>query len=236
MIGTWLNVATVLIGGSIGAILGNRLAERVRETVLHGLGLVTVIVGIHLSMETENILIVMGSVLVGGLLGEWWRIDVGLDRASEWLKSRVGKRLSSHSLTHFTEGFITSSLVFCIGPMTILGSIQDGLSGDFTLLAIKSMLDAFAALAFASSLGVGVLFSILTILLYQGGLTLAAGLVQTILTDAMIAEMTATGGVLILAIGLLLLDLKRIRVANLLPALAIAPAIVALLEAFEISF
>lgn len=236
MIGTWLNVATVLIGGSIGAILGNRLAERVRETVLHGLGLVTVIVGIHLSMETENILIVMGSVLVGGLLGEWWRIDVGLDRASEWLKSRVGKRLSSHSLNHFTEGFITSSLVFCIGPMTILGSIQDGLSGDFTLLAIKSMLDAFAALAFASSLGVGVLFSILTILLYQGGLTLAAGLVQTILTDAMIAEMTATGGVLILAIGLLLLDLKRIRVANLLPALAIAPAIVALLEAFEISF
>lgn len=236
MTGTWLNVLAVLIGGGLGALLGNRLPERVRETVLHGLGLVTLVVGVHLTLETQNILIVMGSVLVGALLGEWWRLDVLLDRASGWLRGRVAGRLSSHSQTHFTEGFITSSLVFCVGPMTVLGSIQDGLSGDYTLLAIKSVLDAFAALAFASSLGVGVLFSALTVLVYQGGLSLAAGLAERLLSEVMIQEMTATGGVLILAIGLLLLDVKRIRVANLLPALVVAPLIVALLQRLQIAF
>jgi uncharacterized membrane protein YqgA involved in biofilm formation len=128
-----------------------------------------------------------------------------------------------------------ASLVFCVGPMTILGSIQDGLSGDYHLLAIKSMLDGFAALAFASTLGVGVVFSALTVLVYQGGLSLSAGLAQTLLTDPMVNEMTATGGVLILGISLILLDLKRVRVANLLPAIFIAPAIVALLQWIGIS-
>ena len=235
MVGTLINILTVLVGGGIGTLLGSRLPERIRETVLHGLGLVTLVVGIHLTLETQNILIVMGSVLVGGMLGEWWRIDAGLERVSEWLHARVAKRLGNRPLGHFTEGFVTASLVFCVGPMTILGSIQDGLTGDYSLLAIKSLLDAFSALAFASSLGIGVLFAALTILIYQGGLSLLAGLAQNILTDPMIAEMTATGGVLILAIGFMLLDIKRIRVANLLPALVIAPAIVALLTALGIS-
>ncbi|MFH1084385.1 MAG: DUF554 domain-containing protein [Chloroflexota bacterium] len=234
LIGTWLNIVAVLIGGGLGTVLGSRLSERMRETVLHGLGLVTLTVGIQLTLKTQNILIVMGSILVGAMLGEWWRIDVGLERASEWLKAKAARRLSGHSQAHFTEGFITASLVFCVGPMTILGSIQDGLSGDYSLLAIKSVLDGFAALAFASSLGAGVLFSILTILLYQGALTLLAGLAQQVLTEPMIAEMTATGGVMILAIGLLLLDVRRIRVANILPALAIAPAVVAALGALGI--
>jgi len=138
-------------------------------------------------------------------------------------------------MAHFTEGFVTASLVFCVGPMTILGSIQDGLTGDYSLLAIKAMLDGFAALAFASSLGMGVVFSVLTILIYQGGLSLLAGLAQNALNSAMIAEMSATGGVMILAIGLLLLDLKRIRVANMLPALIIAPLVVAALQALGIA-
>lgn len=235
MIGTLLNIGTVLLGGGLGTFLGRRLPERMRETVLHGLGLVTLIVGIQLTLKTNNILVVMGSILVGAILGEWWRIDVGLERISEWLRRGVAKRASASSMTHFTEGFVTASLVFCVGPMTILGSIQDGLTGDYSLLAIKSLLDGFAALAFASSLGMGVLFSVLTILIYQGGLTLLAGLAQNVLTDVMIAEMTATGGVMILAIGLLLLDVKRIRVANLLPALVIAPAIVAILQAFGVT-
>jgi len=229
LIGTILNIVTVLIGGGLGVVLGQRLPERMRETVLHGLGLVTLVVGIHLTLETRNILIVLGSVLIGAILGEWWRIDVGLERLSEMLRARVARRASAQSMAHFTEGFVTASLVFCVGPMTILGSIQDGLTGDYSLLAIKSVLDGFAALAFASSLGIGVLFSALTILVYQGALTLAAGLAQNLFTDAMVAEMTAAGGVMILAIGLLLLDVRRIRVANLLPALLIAPLIVAAL-------
>ncbi|MFO7696592.1 MAG: DUF554 domain-containing protein [Anaerolineae bacterium] len=231
MIGTLLNIATVLLGGGLGTLLGDRLPQPMRETVMHGVGLVTLVVGVHLTLETQNILIVLLSVVIGGILGEWWRIAAGLDRASEWLRMRVASRLGERRMGRFSEGFVTASLVFCVGPMTILGAIQDGLSGDFSLLAIKSVLDGFTAMAFASTLGVGVLFSILTLLVYQGGITLLAGVADQILTAPMIAEMTATGGVLILAIGLLLLDIKRIRVANLLPALAIAPAIVALLTA-----
>jgi hypothetical protein len=235
MIGTVINIATVAVGGGIGTLLGGRLPERLRTTVMHGIGLVTLTLGIHMTLDTQNILIVMGSVLVGALLGEWWRIDVGLERLSEWLRARVARRLPTSSMGRFTEGFITASLVFCIGPVTILGAIQDGLTGDYQLLAVKAMLDGFSALAFASSLGIGVVFSILTLVVYQGGLTLLAGLAQNLLTQPMIAEMSATGGVLILALGLILLDLKQIRVANLLPALVIAPALVALLQALGVS-
>lgn len=234
MTGTVINIIAVLAGGGLGTLLGNRLPQRVRETVMHGIGLVTLVVGVHLTFETQNILVVLLSVLFGALLGEWWRIAEGLDRASARLRKLVARRLSSQSLTHFTEGFVTASLVFCVGPLTILGAIQDGLIGDYTLLAIKSVLDGFAALAFASTLGVGVLFSVITLLVYQGGLSLAAGVAEALLTPDMIGEMSATGGVLILAIGLLLLDLKRIRVANLLPALLVAPLLVAILEALGI--
>jgi len=235
MIGTLINIATVAVGGGLGTLIGGRLPERLRDTVMHGIGLVTLTLGVHMTLDTQNILIVMGSVLVGALLGEWWRIDVGLERVSEWLRERVAKRLPESSMGRFTEGFVTASLVFCIGPVTVLGAIQDGLTGDYQLLAVKSLLDGFSALAFASSMGIGVVFSILTLLIYQGGLTLLAGLAQNLMTDAMIAEMSATGGVLILALGLILLDLKQIRVANLLPALVIAPAIVALLTALGVA-
>jgi len=235
LIGTWINIVAVLLGGGLGTFLGERLPERIRETVFHGLGLVTLALGLHLTLKTQNILIVMGSVLVGGILGEWWRIDSRLEALSEALRRRMGERLSQKSLAHFTEGFVTASLVFCVGPVAVLGAIQDGLMGDYSLLAIKSILDGFAALALSSTLGVGVIFAVLTILVYQGGISLLAGLAQNILSQAMIAEMTATGGVLILGIGLLLLELKRVRVANLLPALVLAPLIVAILGALGIS-
>lgn len=234
MVGTLINIGAVLVGGVLGTLLGSRLPERMRETVMHGLGLVTLLLGISLALQTNEILIVMGSILVGALLGEWWKIDRGLERLSEWLRLQLLKRAPAGTLGHFTEAFITASLVFCVGPMTLLGSIQDGLTGDFSLLAVKSLLDGFAALVFASSLGVGVVFSVLIILVYQGGVTLLAGVAQQVLTEAMITEMTATGGIMILAIGLLLLDVKKIRVANLLPALMIAPLIVAILAAFGI--
>lgn len=232
MIGTLLNVATVLAGGLLGTRLGARLPERMRETVLHGLGLVTLTIGAHLTLETENILIVLGSILVGAVLGEWWGLEERLQALGAWLqkKAQGGQAVGARPPSTFVQGFVTASLVFCVGPMTVLGSLQDGLAGDYSLLAIKSVLDGFAALAFASSLGIGVVFSALTILVYQGTLTLLAGQVQTLLTPPMIAEMTATGGVLIIGIGLLLLELKRIRLASFLPAILVAPSIVAVLQ------
>jgi len=228
--GTLLNVATVLIGSTLGTVLGQRLPDKMRQTVLHGLGLVTLVVGLRMALGTANILIVMGSVLVGGILGEWWHIEEGLQALGDMLQQRI--RIGTAGT--LAQGFVTASLIFCVGPMTILGSIRDGLVGDYSLLAIKSLLDGFAALALASSLGIGVIFSALTVLVYQGLLTILASLVQVAMSQAMITEMTATGGVIIMGIGLVLLDIRRIRVANFLPGIFIAPLIVAALTALHV--
>ncbi len=239
--GTIINVITVVVGGVLGTLLGARLPQRMRETVMHALGLLTIVIGVQLSLETGNVLIVLGSLLIGGLLGETLGIEKRIDQAGRWLQQRIGgeERVaaevpsagSRRGTTRFSQAFLTASLLFCVGPMTILGSIQDGLTGDYTLLAIKSTMDGFAALAFASSMGPGVIFSALTVLVYQGTLTLGAGWADAVLSDPMVTEMTATGGVLMLALGLGLLQIKEIRAGNLLPALAVAPIIVAVVEA-----
>ncbi len=241
MTGTILNIITVLIGGVLGTLLGNRLPAKLRETVMHGLGLATLTIGAQLtlsqlaaaegSLKRLTFIVVLASILIGSLVGELVDVDARLDRFGRWLESRLGGRAGSEggadaSASLFSRGFVTASLVFCVGPMTLIGSLRDGVSGDYTLLAIKSTLDGFAALAFASSLGIGVVFSVLTILVYQGGLALGAQWLSTLLTDVMIAEMSATGGILLLGIGFSLLDIKRIRVANLLPAVFIAPVLV----------
>jgi uncharacterized membrane protein YqgA involved in biofilm formation len=164
--------------------------------------------------------------LFGGILGEWWGIEAGLARFGEFLEVRLTRSTESGPQSRFVRGMLTASLLFCVGPMTILGSIQDGLTGDFTLLAIKSVLDMFAALAFASTLGVGVLFSVIVVLVYQGGLSLLAAQAQSLVTDAMMAEMTAAGGVILLGLAISsLLEIKKIRAGNFLPALVIAPLI-----------
>ncbi len=230
MTGTILNIVTVIVGGILGSLLGNRLPEKMRQTVMSGLGLMTGVVGVQMALGTHNVLLVMGSVLVGGILGEWWQIQEGLEFVGRWLEERVGSALGASEERSITRAFVTASLVFCVGPMTILGSIQDGLTGDYSLLAIKSMLDGFAALAFAASLGPGVALSALTILAIQGSISLAAmsmgGALGTVTQQTpWVIEMTAAGGVLILGISLLLLDLRRIRVANLLPAIVIAPLV-----------
>ena len=230
MTGTILNVITVLIGGSLGTALGQRLPEKTRQTVMHGVGLVTIAVGLRMTLDTANILIVMGSVLLGGIVGEWWQIEERLQAAGDALQTRV-KVGTGGTLA---QGFVTASLIFCVGPMTILGSIQDGLIGDYSLLAIKSLLDGFAALALASSLGIGVLFSAVTVFVFQGGLSLLARLAQVGMTEVMIAEMTATGGLLIVGIGIVLLELKRIRLASYLPGIFVAPLIVAILTSLGI--
>ncbi len=229
MIGTFINIATVLIGGALGLIFGTKISKKALKTIIAGLGLFTLAYGLKLFFDSQNVIIVLLSILMGGLLGELWKIEDRLENFGGWLRDRFTANRGEDS-GRFVKGFLTASLVFCVGPLTILGSIQDGLSGDFSLLAIKSVLDGFAAMAFAASMGVGVLFSVLVILLYQGGLTLLAFQAQNFFTDAMIAEMTAAGGILLLGIAISsLLEIKAIRVGNFLPALAIAPLLVLLL-------
>ncbi len=236
MTGTIINIVAVLIGGGLGTLVGARLPQRLRETVLWALGLFTIALGVQSFLETKNSLIVLGSALLGGLLGEWINIEAGLKRLGGWLESRFARSGDTDATARFVKGFVSASLIFCVGPLTILGAIKDGLTGDYQLLAVKSLLDAFAALAFSATLGVGVLFSVIVILVYQGGLSLLAGLAQSVLTTPMITEMSATGGLLIMAIGFgSLLELRPIRVANYLPALIIAPVIVAILHALGVA-
>ncbi len=236
MTGTLINMITVLIGGTLGLAFGPRLPERVRATVVASLGLFTLALGMSMfiqgmGVEGENPLIPLGSLLVGGVLGEWWRVETRLKGLGAWLEARFVKGTGEVTEENrFIRGFLSASLLFCVGPMTILGSIQDGLTGDYQLLAIKSVLDGFAALALASTLGVGVLFSVIVVLIYQGGISLMAIQTQSAFTDLMLAEISVVGGVLLLGVAIsTLLEVRSIRIGNLLPALVVAPVLVVLL-------
>jgi uncharacterized protein len=226
MTGTFINTVTVIIGGTVGTFLRSRFPNGVRQMVMWGVGLVSLVIGLQMSLATHNVLVVLGSLLTGGVIGELIRLEERLNTLGGTLQAK----LSGEKDGTFSKGFVTASLLFCVGPMTILGSIQDGLSGDYTLLATKAILDGFASLALAASMGWGVLIAALTVLVYQGILTLGAGLAKTLLTEPMVAEMGATGGTLILAIGCNLLDLTTIRVANFLPALVVTPMLVRFLQ------
>ena len=232
MTGTFLNIITVLIGGLVGLLFGARIPDKLKSTVIAGMGLFTAAMGLQMFLKTENPLIVLGSLLIGTLLGEWWRIEDGLQNLGKYLEQRFSKAGDDGS-NKFVRGFLTASLLFCVGPMTILGSIQDGLTGDYNLLAVKSVLDGFAALAFASTLGVGVMFSTIVILVYQGGISLLAAQLNAVITTSMMNELTATGGVILLGLAISsLLEIKKIRVGNMLPALLVAPLIVWVLSLF----
>ncbi|NJC97535.1 MAG: DUF554 domain-containing protein [Anaerolineales bacterium] len=232
MTGTFLNIATVLLGGIIGLLFGARIPEKLKGTVIAGMGLFTAAMGIQMFLKTENPLIVLGSLLIGTLLGEWWKIEDGLQNLGKYLEQRFSRE-SDDGSNKFVRGFLTASLLFCVGPMTILGSIQDGLTGDYNLLAVKSVLDGFASLAFASTLGIGVMFSTIVILVYQGGISLLAAQLNAIVTTSMMNELTATGGVILIGLAISsLLEIKKIRVGNMLPGLAVAPLIVWVLSLF----
>jgi uncharacterized protein len=237
MIGTYINVAAILIGGSLGLLFGGRLPERLKATVIAGMGLFVAVTGIKMFLDTQNSLVVLGSLVIGALLGEWWKIEDGLQHLGELLEKRFthpnGESGRFTPYGNFVRGFMTASLLFCIGPIAILGSIQAGLTGDTNLLVIKSVLDGFASMAFASTLGVGVLFSAAMILVYQGTITLLAAQLNALVTKPMMAELTATGGVLLIGLAISsLLEIKKIRVGNFLPALVIAPLIVWLISLF----
>lgn len=234
MVGTLINVATIILGSLLGILIGARFSTRLRDTVISGLGLFTLAYGLMTFLETSNPLVPLGGVLIGALLGEWWRLEEALDSIGVFLRRLVlrGDPVEGSS-SKFVEGFVTASLVFVIGPMAILGSIQDGMTGNFEMLTIKAILDGFASIAFASSLGIGVIFSALSILIYQGGISLMAGVFSQFFSIAMITEMTAAGGLVLMAIALSsLLAIKKIRTASFLPGLLLAPIIMWVLERF----
>jgi uncharacterized protein len=231
MTGTIINTAAILVGGALGTLFGKTLKAKTRETIVTGLGLFTLAIALTMFLESENSLVVLGGVLLGGLVGEYLRIEDRVNQLGLRLEARFNGRAGGTTGGDFVRGFLISSVLFCTGPMAILGAIQDGLLGDYQLLAIKSIMDGFAAFALASTLGMGVLFSAVMVLLYQGFFSLLAVQLQGVMTPEMIAELTATGGILLIGLAISsLLEIKPIRVGNFLPGLLISPLIVYLIS------
>jgi uncharacterized membrane protein YqgA involved in biofilm formation len=231
MTGTFINVGTVLLGTLIGTLLGHRLPEGMQQRVLMGLGMATLVLGVDNALEWRdtNALYVIGGILLGGLAGEALRIEDRLEGVGRRLQARFSRAGEDHTIA---EGFFVASLLFCVGPLAVLGSIQDGLTGNYDTLATKALLDGFAAIALASALSWGVGFSAVTVLVYQGAITLAAGLFEDILAEGSeaLAALTSAGGILIIGISLKLLDVRDVKVGNFLPALVFAPALVGLVS------
>ena len=230
-LGTVVNVVAVALGTLAGVVLGARIPDRIRATALQVVGLTTLVIGMKEALGTRNVVFPLVALILGGVIGELLRIEHRLEGVGERIRSRLeSNREGGRPPTRFVEGFVAASVLFCVGPLTVLGSIRDGLGGPdhAQLLLVKSALDGLVAVVFASTLGWGVGFSVLTIAVVQGILTLGAGAADSLLTTRMVTEMTAAGGVMILGIGLRLLELKHVRVASLLPALLLAPLLVAL--------
>jgi len=213
-LGALYNALFVLAGGSVGMLLGSRLPERVRAIVFQGLGLCVLGIGIKMALVTANPVVMIFSVLIGSVIGELLHVEDGFVRFGDWCK----KRFRSAN-PRFTEGMVSASVLFCIGAMAIIGSFDEGLRGDRTVILSKSVLDAFAAMALASVYGVGVLFSAVSVLIYQGALTVCAGFLQPWLGPAVMNELVAVGGTLIVGIALNLLNLTKIPLSNMLPSL-----------------
>ena len=234
-IGTLVNVTTVLLGASLGVLAGHRLPERTRDVVTDALGLVTLLIAATSAVavgapvltsyvgSSAPMLIVLGSVVIGGVVGSLLRLEARVEGLGGWLQARLAGDRGSVERHRFIEGFVVSSLVFCTGPLTILGALNDGLGLGAEQLILKSALDGFAAIAFAASFGWGVAASALTVLVVQGGLTILGLLLGDVLPDAHVAALTATGGLLLVGVALRLLRIREIPVADLLPALVMAP-------------
>lgn len=218
MIGTLVNAGAVLAGGSLGLIVHRRLPERHKTIAFQGLGLVTLMLGLSMALRTSNPVILILSILVGSLLGESLRLETYLEASVE----RVRLRFARNSDSRFTEGAITAFMMFCMGSMTIIGALEDGMGKGADLLFAKSVLDGFAGLAFAATFGVGVLFSVVPLLVYQGAWTLAGIFLGNLLPDSVTAELSAVGGVILIGLGLNILELKKIPLLNMLPALLMA--------------
>jgi len=216
MIGTIVNVGTVLVGSTVGLIVRSRLPERYTRIIFQVFGLFTIFLGVKMALETRNIMVMIFSLLLGTLLGEWANPDRGINRFADFIKKKAKSKND-----RFSEGLITAFLVFCMGSMTVVGAIEEGLGSKPNLLLTKSLMDGFSSMALASALGMGVMFSVIPLFIYQGGLTLFAGYLSNILSEPVLAELTAVGGILMIGLGIVLLDLVKIRIMNMLPALVI---------------
>lgn len=221
MTGTLLNAGAIVAGAGVGVMLTRGLPDQVRRAVMQGIGLAVILVGIRMALQGQEPLILIGSLVIGGVFGASLDLEGRLTRMGNRLEHMFGQGEG-----RFAQGFVTATLVYCVGAMAIMGALEDGLTGKYDTLAAKSMLDGISAVVFSSSLGIGVAFSAVPVLLYQGGISLLANRISPLLTEGMITEMTTVGGALILGIGLNLIEATKIKVANLLPAVIVVPALV----------
>ena len=223
MKGTLINIAAILGGTTLGMLLKTRMPHRVSQVVLQGIGTFTVFLGIRLALQTQSVLTMLLSLTIGGIVGAVLNIEGNLEHIAVRLEARFKTEQSQ-----IAKGFLTATLLFCVGPMAIIGSLEDGISGNYQILMTKSMMDGFCAIAFGSTMGIGVALSAAAVLAYQGGMTVLASIMRQLLTDAAIIEMTATGGLLIVGIGLDILGIKKVQVANMLPAIVVAAILIRL--------
>jgi uncharacterized membrane protein YqgA involved in biofilm formation len=226
MLGTFVNALAVLVGSALGVLLRRRIPKGMDEILMQGLGLAVVVIGVQMARGTHNVVVLILSMAIGGVLGHLLGIEAGLERLGTWAEARLGAREEGST---FARAFVTSSLLFCVGPLTILGAFQGGLGQPPVLLYTKSVLDGVSSVAIGATLGPGVFLSAGTILVYQGALTLLASSAQTLMTPDVTREFTATGGLLVLGVGITLLGLRPIRVGNLLPALLVVVVLTSLL-------
>jgi len=222
--GTYLNLATVAAGSLAGVLIGRRLPERIRETVMHAISLVVIGLGAGMTLESKEPVVFLLSLVLGGILGETLHLEAGIERLGAAAERLLGPRDVDAPAGRFATGFVTASILYCIGPLTLLGCLQDGLGQGFDILAVKSTLDGISSVTLASIFGWGVGLSTVTVLVVQGGLTLGAGVLSPAIGDAAVQrELFGAGGVMMIGLGIRMLEIKRIRVANLLPALLLAP-------------
>ena len=232
--GTVVNAAAILAGAALGLVLRQGLPDRWQETIMHAIGLSVMVIGIQMAMKTNNIIIVIISLVAGAIIGEYFDIDKALNRFGSWIGGKLTKGDEKNSAAAIIgQGFVSTSLIYCVGAMAIVGSIQEGLTGDASTLYAKSILDGITAIIFAANMGVGVALSALSVAIYQGTITLLAGSMEAIMSPALLAELTATGGILIIAIGLNMLKLVQIRIANMLPAIIAAGFVTELFAFFK---
>ncbi len=216
MLGTIVNTIAILLGGMLGLIFRKGISDRFKNTVMKGLGLSVFMIGLAGALRSENILLLIFSMVIGSLIGEAMNIEDKLDRFGKWIEIRSGQGEGQ-----VAKGFVVASLMYCVGAMAIVGALESGLTGNHETLYAKSLLDGVTSVIFASTLGIGVLFSAGTVLVYQGAITIAAGALATVLVDSVIIEMSAIGGLLIMGIAMNILEFKRVPVGNMLPAVFI---------------
>lgn len=217
MLGTLVNIGAVLVGSTIGLLFHRRLPEKIVTIVFQAIGLFTLFLGFTMATKTANYLILIFSLVVGSIIGQWLTLDHALDTFSQRLKGRLGLQNDK-----FSEGLVAAFLLFCMGSMTILGAFEEGMGNPPNLLYAKSILDGFASIALAAGLGIGVPFSTIPLLFYQGGLTLFAGWLGEFFRDVVLNEMTAVGGLMLIGLGVNILEIKALKVINMLPGLVVA--------------